>query len=76
MGSSALSLAQVAAGRAAACIIGVFSPIDGAAAALIAAEAGATVTDDVGLPCLAPDAGAIVAAGAGVSAAVRAARVV
>ncbi len=75
MGSSALSLAQVAAGRAAACVIGVFSPIDGAAAALIAAEAGATVTDDAGLVCLAPATGAIVAAGAGVSAAVRAARV-
>jgi myo-inositol-1(or 4)-monophosphatase len=41
MGSTALSLAQVAAGRAAAAAIGGFHPVDGLPALLIATEAGA-----------------------------------
>ena len=43
MGSSALSMVQVAAGRAAGCVLGQNSRIDVSAAALIAAEAGAFV---------------------------------
>lgn len=43
MGSSALSLAQVAAGRAAAAVIGRFSAIDDLAAAYVAVRAGAHV---------------------------------
>ncbi|MGW0821457.1 inositol monophosphatase family protein [Streptomyces sp. NPDC002845] len=41
MGSTALSLAQVAAGRASATAIGEFHPVDGLPALLIATEAGA-----------------------------------
>ena len=41
MGSTALSLAQVAAGRATAAAIGAFHPVDGLPALLIATEAGA-----------------------------------
>lgn len=41
MGSTALSLVQVAAGRAAAAAIGEFHPVDGLPALLIATEAGA-----------------------------------
>ncbi|GKQ38773.1 inositol monophosphatase family protein [Streptomyces sp. A012304] len=41
MGSTALSLAQVAAGRATATAIGAFHPVDGLPALLIATEAGA-----------------------------------
>ncbi|MDH6220390.1 inositol monophosphatase family protein [Streptomyces pseudovenezuelae] len=41
MGSTALSLAQVAAGRATAAAIGEFHPVDGLPALLIATEAGA-----------------------------------
>jgi myo-inositol-1(or 4)-monophosphatase len=43
MGSNALSLASVGAGRAAATLIGEFGPIDCHAGTLIAAEAGAAV---------------------------------
>ena len=48
MGSSALSMVQVAAGRAAGCVLGQNSRIDVSAAALIAAEAGAFVGDLAG----------------------------
>lgn len=41
MGSTALSLAQVAAGRASATAIGEFHPVDSLPALLIATEAGA-----------------------------------
>ncbi|MGW0948734.1 inositol monophosphatase family protein [Streptomyces sp. NPDC002623] len=44
MGSTALSLVQVAAGRASAAAIGAFHPVDGLPALLIATEAGATAT--------------------------------
>jgi myo-inositol-1(or 4)-monophosphatase len=43
MGSNALSLASVGAGRAAAALIGEFGPVDCHAGTLIAAEAGAAV---------------------------------
>ncbi|MFI7499281.1 inositol monophosphatase family protein [Streptomyces sp. NPDC049687] len=49
MGSTALSLAQVAAGRATAAAIGEFHPVDGLPPLLIATEAGA-----VALPELPP----------------------
>ena len=45
MGSTALSLAQVAAGRAAATLIGEFHAIDGEPAMLIGTEAGAVALD-------------------------------
>ncbi|MDH6699414.1 inositol monophosphatase family protein [Streptomyces griseoviridis] len=47
MGSTALSLAQVAAGRAAATAIGEFHHVDGAPALLIATEAGAVALPEV-----------------------------
>ena len=43
MGSSALSLAQLATGRAAAVVLGEYHPVDAMAGLLIAAEAGAVV---------------------------------
>jgi myo-inositol-1(or 4)-monophosphatase len=43
MGSSALSLAQLAAGRAAAVVLGEYHPVDAMAGLLIATEAGAVV---------------------------------
>ena len=43
MGSSALSLAQLAAGRAAAVVLGEYHPVDAMAGLLIAAEAGAVI---------------------------------
>jgi myo-inositol-1(or 4)-monophosphatase/deoxyribonuclease-2 len=43
MGSNAFSVASVAAGRAAATVIGSFGPGDCLAGALIAAEAGAVL---------------------------------
>lgn len=48
MGSNALTLASVGAGRAAAAVIGAFGPIDCAAGSLIAREAGATVVTEGG----------------------------
>ncbi|MFJ3667799.1 inositol monophosphatase family protein [Streptomyces sp. NPDC090106] len=48
MGSTALSLAQVAAGRATAAAIGSFHPVDGLPALLLATEAGAVALP--GLP--------------------------
>jgi len=48
MGSTALSLAQVAAGRAAATLIGRFHAIDGEPAMLIGLEAGAVALDEHG----------------------------
>lgn len=47
MGSTALSLAQVAAGRAAASAIGEFHHVDGLPAMLVATEAGAVALPDV-----------------------------
>jgi myo-inositol-1(or 4)-monophosphatase len=61
LGSSALSVASVAAGRAAAALIGAYQPVDDMAAVLIAREAGAVVAgrrggepDDSGLLVAAP----------------------
>lgn len=48
MGSGTLSLANVAAGRAAAAVIGDFNPIDHLAGVILAAEAGALVFDAAG----------------------------
>lgn len=48
MGSTALSLAQVAAGRASAAAIGTFQAVDGLPALLIGTEAGALAFDDNG----------------------------
>ncbi|KPH97404.1 inositol monophosphatase [Actinobacteria bacterium OK074] len=47
MGSTALSLAQVAAGRASAAGIGEFHPVDGLPALLIAVEAGAVALPEL-----------------------------
>lgn len=49
MGSTALSLVSTAAGRSAATILGDFHTLDGAAAVLIAREAGAVVCDARGV---------------------------
>jgi myo-inositol-1(or 4)-monophosphatase len=47
MGSTALSLAQVAAGRATAAAIGAFHHVDGLPALLIATEAGAVAVPEL-----------------------------
>lgn len=70
MGSSALSLASVAAGRAAAAVIGSWSAIDDLAGAYLAARAGAVVLTCDG--SLTPPTGGIAVAGPGVADAVRA----
>jgi myo-inositol-1(or 4)-monophosphatase len=67
MGSSALSLASVAAGRAAAGVIGTFHAIDNLAPALIAARAGAVVLDEQGTRTLFPSSGGILVAAPGVA---------
>jgi myo-inositol-1(or 4)-monophosphatase len=55
MGSNALSLASVGAGRAVATLIGEFGPIDCQAGMLIAAEAGADVRlEGTSVVCAAP----------------------
>lgn len=65
MGSSALSLASVAAGRCLGAVIGAFSPLDDLAGAYIAARAGATVLTVDGT--WAPAAGSIAVAAPGVA---------
>lgn len=62
MGSSALSLLQVGAGRAAGSTIAHYSPIDNIAAVLIGTEAGAVCLDEQGNPTTGPDAGGILLA--------------
>ncbi len=57
MGSGTLSLANVAAGRAAAAVIGDFNPIDHLAGVILAAEAGALVFDAAGQPSAFPGPG-------------------
>jgi myo-inositol-1(or 4)-monophosphatase len=69
MGSSALSLASVAAGRAVAGVIGEFHPIDVLAAVFIAAQAGAVVRAEDGSATLFPAAGGIAVAAPGVASA-------
>lgn len=65
MGSSALSLVQVASGRAAAAVIGQYSAIDDLAGAYIAARAGAHVLSADGT--LTPSHGGIAVTAPGVS---------
>lgn len=65
MGSSALSIAQVAAGRAAAAVIGRFSPVDDLAAAFVAVRAGAVVLSADGT--LTPAGGGIALVAPGVA---------
>ncbi|MEQ4206116.1 inositol monophosphatase [Actinopolymorpha sp. B17G11] len=67
MGSSALSLVSVAAGRAAAGVIGEFHPIDVLAAVFIAARAGAVVRAEDGSATLFPATGGIAVAAPGVA---------
>ena len=62
MGSTALSLAQVAAGRAALAVIGPTGDLDALAATLIAVEAGAVALDHEGSPTLLATGGLLVAA--------------
>ncbi|WP_157180738.1 inositol monophosphatase family protein [Actinopolymorpha alba] len=67
MGSSALSLVSVAAGRAAGGVIGTFNAIDVLAAVFIADRAGADVLGEDGTPTLFPSQGGILVAAPGVS---------
>jgi myo-inositol-1(or 4)-monophosphatase len=62
MGSTALSLAQVAAGRASAGLIGTFQAVDGLPALLIGREAGAVAFDDNGPVTGEPSGGLLLAA--------------
>lgn len=68
MGSSALSIASLAAGRGQSAIIGSFGPVDLLAAVLIAHEAGLDVLDEAGAPTLFPPRGGILVANPGTSA--------
>jgi len=67
MGSSALSLVSVGAGRAVGGVIGEFSPIDVLAAMLIASRAGAVVLGEDGKPAWFPHSGGILVSAPGVS---------
>ncbi|MFD2080360.1 myo-inositol-1(or 4)-monophosphatase/deoxyribonuclease-2 [Actinopolymorpha cephalotaxi] len=67
MGSSALSLVSVAAGRAAAGVIGAFNPIDLLAAVFVAGQAGADVRGEDGKRTLFPESGGIMVAAPGVA---------
>jgi myo-inositol-1(or 4)-monophosphatase len=67
MGSSALSLVSVAAGRAAGGVLGRFHAIDGLAAAFIASRAGAVVLAEDATPTLFPPSGGILVSAPGVS---------
>ncbi|NNG35364.1 inositol monophosphatase family protein [Nakamurella aerolata] len=62
MGSSALTLLQVGAGRAAGATIASWSPIDNIAAVLIGVEAGAVCLDEQGNATTGPDDGGILLA--------------
>lgn len=67
MGSSALSLTGLAAGRGQAGIIGSFGPVDLLASVLIAHEAGLEVLDEQGRSELFPERGGILVAAPGLS---------
>lgn len=69
MGSTALSLVSVAAGRVAGCVIGRYHAIDGLAAAFIAERAGAVALDESGNRTVFPDKGGILVAAPGVASA-------
>lgn len=59
LGSSALTLLQVATGRAAAAIISTYSPIDNQASILAGLEAGGVCLDETGAATVGPDAGGV-----------------
>lgn len=67
MGSSALSLTSVAAGRAVGGVIGSYQPIDLLASVFIASRAGATVLAGDGTPSLFPSSGGICVAAPGLA---------
>jgi myo-inositol-1(or 4)-monophosphatase len=69
MGSTALSLVSVAAGRVAGCVIGDYHAIDGLAASFIAERAGAVALDESGIRTAFPDKGGILVAAPGVASA-------
>lgn len=62
MGSSTLTLAQVAAGRATGAVVGAFHPEDHLAATLLARETGLAVWDETGSPNPFPARGGIMVA--------------
>lgn len=62
MGSSTLTLAQVAVGRTVGAVIGEFHPEDHLAAALLCQQAGMIIRDERGNPTPFPDRGGILAA--------------
>lgn len=66
MGSTALSLVSVAAGRATASVIGNYNAIDGLAASFIAERAGAVCRAEDGTNTVFPDSGGILVASPGV----------
>lgn len=70
MGSSALSLVSVAAGRAAGGVLGEFHAIDGLAAGFIASRAGAVVLDENATPTPFPSSGGVLVAAPGVAEAI------
>lgn len=67
MGSTALSLVSVAAGRSAGCVIGRYNVIDGLAASFIAERAGAVALDESKRPTVFPQQGGILVAAPGVT---------
>ncbi|MGH3319672.1 MAG: inositol monophosphatase family protein [Streptosporangiaceae bacterium] len=67
MGSSALSIASMAAGRAVATVLGAYSTWDALAGALIAREAGARILARDGTETLLPPEGGLLAAAPGVA---------
>jgi myo-inositol-1(or 4)-monophosphatase len=62
MGSSTLTLAQVAAGRTIGAVIGSFQPEDHLAATLLCQQAGLAVLNEAGEQQLFPDSGGILVA--------------
>ncbi|MBM7786736.1 inositol monophosphatase family protein [Tenggerimyces flavus] len=67
MGSSALTLASIAADRGTAAVKGSFHPIDDLAGAFIASEAGAITLDEAGTRTLLPERGGLLVAAPGVA---------
>lgn len=67
LGSSALTLLQVAAGRAAGALISRFSPIDNLASMLAGTESGGVCLDRTGAPTVGPAGGGVLLAAPGVA---------
>ncbi|WP_084614626.1 inositol monophosphatase family protein [Nakamurella lactea] len=67
LGSSALTLLQVATGRAAGAVIARFSPIDNQASMLATVEAGGVCLDETGNSTVGPAAGGVLVAAPGVA---------